>query len=125
MRLPLLTVLTCLLAIAMPGNIIYAKQARSDAADDGVVVEVTLSVDSEGVGKGVYTCDLNIYAPDAINNPQKVSVGLEVIGPIIELSETAMDFEVDYDGPNPDDQVFYISNSGGGTLNWLIEEDWW
>ncbi len=84
---------------------------------------VTVSIDTAGLTAGLYTYDLYVNDPDATNNPQQVSVELDLLGPIITLSETTMTFDADFEGPNPDDQVFHISNSGVGTLNWQITED--
>jgi predicted outer membrane repeat protein len=46
--------------------------------------------------------------------------------PAIQLSNDEFDFYADSSGPNPDPQILSISNSGLGTLNWVIDEtcDW-
>jgi parallel beta-helix repeat protein len=61
-----------------------------------------------------------------MNDPQTVSVDLEVIGPIIGLSQTSFNFKAEENGTDPDDQIFTITNTGGTILNWQITEtcDW-
>jgi len=85
--------------------------------------KVTLSADIAGLTRGDYSCKLTISDPCATNSPQTaVEVILHVIGPIIQLSELEFDFLAKEDRPNPDDQILAISNIGGGTLNWQIDE---
>lgn len=79
MRLLLLTVVTCLLAIAASGNIIHAKQARSEAADDGVVVKVTLSLEGRTVtGK-----------PKVVSAENTFGALFEKSGATLDLEKTA------------------------------------
>ncbi len=84
--------------------------------------EVTLSVDITGMDWGIYDCNLTISDPCAQNNPQIVPVTLTITGPIIELSSSQFQFAAEPGGPNPNDQILTVSNSGGGTLNWQIDE---
>ncbi|MHC4675958.1 MAG: LamG-like jellyroll fold domain-containing protein, partial [Planctomycetota bacterium] len=53
-------------------------------------------------------------------------VTLDVVGPIIELSTSQVEFVAMEGGPDPNEQILTIRNSGGGTLNWEILEscDW-
>lgn len=92
-----------------------------ERASTGEPNEVTLRVDITGLTGGDYNCELTISDPCALNSPQTVEVNLRVIGPIIEVSQSQFEFIANPDTPNPDNQIFYISNSGGGTLNWEIE----
>jgi hypothetical protein len=82
--------------------------------------DVTISVDITVVPWGFYECELTVSDPCAQNDPQSVNVTLDITGPIIELSATEFEFSALEDGPNPDDQVLTIQNSGGGTLDWEI-----
>ncbi len=93
------------------------------SADANDITEVTLSVDITGLAWGNYNCQLTVSDPCAMNSPQIVSVNLDIIGPIIELSDTSFNFFAEEGGINPDDQFFTIRNVGPGTLNWLITED--
>ncbi|MBN1766840.1 MAG: hypothetical protein JW860_16420, partial [Sedimentisphaerales bacterium] len=84
--------------------------------------EVMVSVDPCGLSTGLYYYDLLIYDPNASNSPQSVSVELEVIGPVIELSQTSYSFVYWLGDPIPDDQILSIRNSALGALNWQITE---
>ena len=84
--------------------------------------EVAVSIDVSGLVEGVYTYQLQVIAPDAVNSPQYVSVSL-VIGAILELSSTSFSFLAFLDGAIPADQVLVIGNAGSGILDWSISED--
>jgi len=85
--------------------------------------EVTLSVDTSGLTRGVYDCNLIISDPAAQNSPQIVHVEIIVHAPIIELSETSFGFFSPPDAPDPEPQILSIRNAGGGILNWRIDYD--
>ncbi len=82
---------------------------------------VTLSVDVTGLAVGQYSYAFDVVDPAAMNSPQTVTVELEVIGPIIGVSETSFSYVVYESGTNPDPNVLTISNPGGGTVNWSID----
>ncbi|MCK5175728.1 MAG: BACON domain-containing protein, partial [Planctomycetes bacterium] len=84
---------------------------------------VSLSVDITGLAWGSYSCQLTVSDPGAINSPRIVQVYMEVIGPIIELSESQFKFSALPDGSDPPDRILTIRNSGGATLNWQITVD--
>ncbi|MHC4867899.1 MAG: BACON domain-containing protein, partial [Planctomycetota bacterium] len=89
----------------------------------GEVNDVALSADITGLSIGTYNCVLTISDPNAQNNPETVSVTLEILGPSIEVSSSQFVFAAEPNGPNPADQILTIRNSGAGTLNWQITED--
>jgi hypothetical protein len=89
----------------------------------GEVDDCNVIVDISGLTGGTYNCQLTVDAGTAANSPQIVDVNLIVIGPEIELSSTHFDFTAVAGGANPADQILSISNSGGGTLKWVISED--
>ena len=71
------------------------------------------------------TAYLNPDGAQIINPPAFIDLLLEN-KPAIQLSNDAFEFYADSNGPNPETQILSISNSGLGTLNWVIEEtcDW-
>ncbi len=44
-------------------------------------------------------------------------------GPVLSLSATSFSFSADEGGENPPSQTLQVWNSGGGALDWLIEEE--
>lgn len=94
----------------------------SGSCAPGVPQDVAVSVDITGLVEGSYNCDLLITDPLAENSPQTVSVNLSITPPIIDLSSHTMNFSALLDGPNPANQILMITNTGGGTLNWQIDE---
>ena len=98
----------------------------ANGTSEGEPNDVTISVDIAGLDWGSYNCELTVTDPNAINSPRTIGVTLDVLGPIIKLSESNFEFNGNEDGPNPDDQILAIRNSGAFTLNWQITEecDW-
>lgn len=95
----------------------------SDSLEPNEITEVTLNVDISGLDWGFYDCNLIVSDPCAMYSPQYVSMTLDITGPIIELSASEFVFLADVNGPNPDDKILSIRNSGSGTLNWQIAEE--
>ncbi|MHC4499936.1 MAG: LamG-like jellyroll fold domain-containing protein, partial [Planctomycetota bacterium] len=95
----------------------------NSGSSTGEVNEVTLSVDISGLAAGSYYCELTISDPCALNSPRTVDISLTIIGPIIELSSQQFQFTANLGGPNPEEQILSVSNSGGGTLNWTTSND--
>ncbi|MHC4747465.1 MAG: BACON domain-containing protein, partial [Planctomycetota bacterium] len=95
----------------------------------GETDDVNLSVDVTGLAAGSYSCELFVEDPNVSGDPnepngiQVVDVNLMVVGPVLEVSPSLIEFTALIGGPNPADQVLSISNSGGGTLNWQISEE--
>ena len=83
--------------------------------------DITLSVDIASLTDGNYSYSFEVEDPSAENSPQAITVDLEVIGPILDVSNTEFNFSTDLGGPDPDDQILTISNSGGGTMNWSAD----
>ena len=83
--------------------------------------DVTLSIDITGLSAGPYSYSFDVVDPSAQNNPQTVTVYLDVIGPILEVSSNPVSFSALEGNPNPDPQSITISNPGGGILNWSMD----
>jgi len=82
--------------------------------------DLEVIVDVSGMPGGYYHCGLIITDPAAENSPRTVPVDLHVLGPVMEVSATQVEFFAERGGPNPQDQSFTVQNSGGGTLSWAI-----
>ncbi|MHC4526655.1 MAG: GLUG motif-containing protein, partial [Planctomycetota bacterium] len=82
--------------------------------------DVAVSVDTSGMPKGNYYCDLIVSDPCAENSPQTVQVHLVVHGPDLEVAPGHLEFLAELDEPNVFEQILEVRNDGGGTLNWDI-----
>ena len=82
--------------------------------------EVILTVDPRGLSKGTYRCDLTISDSNASNNPMVLSVSLEIIGPILSVGASELNFQAYIETPITPDQTLSVQNTGGGTLYWEI-----
>ncbi len=80
-----------------------------------------LSVGIAGLANGCYHYEFDVCDPDAYNSPQTVSVNLEVIGPQLTVSSDTFEFTYGEGPAFPTNQVLTLTNSAGGTLNWLAE----
>jgi predicted outer membrane repeat protein len=101
----------------------WLSVSPTSGSSTGEADDAVLSVDISGLSKGTYKCDLTISDPCAINNQQIVTVELVILGPVISLSHSEVDF-VYYKGDgSPAIQVLGITNSGGATLHWNITCD--
>ena len=89
---------------------------------------VTVNVNPAGLGAGTYIGKIKISDPYSVNNPQIVTVQVNVIGLLIRLSQYEFYFNAEQDSNNPA-QVLGISNmgcTGCGELHWKISDpcDW-
>jgi DNA-binding beta-propeller fold protein YncE len=80
---------------------------------------ITVDVNVAGLGVGTY--EANIVVFDG-GSPKPVIVELQVIGPIIGLSDNEFYFSVLEGDDFPANQVLGIQNTGGGVLNWQVSE---
>ncbi len=95
----------------------------TSGSSTGEVNEVTLTVDISGLTAGIYDCNLTITDPCATNSPYIIPVSLTVIGPLIGVSSLEFTFDANEGGTNPANQMLFIDNIGGGTLEWEIAFD--
>jgi hypothetical protein len=85
-----------------------------------------VSVDISGLATGTYSGAVTISDPNAVNNPQSVSVTLEIgvaLPPTIAVSPQSLRFEARVGGQSPASQLIRVRNAGQGTLNYLISDD--
>jgi agmatine deiminase len=83
---------------------------------------VELEVNTSGLTVGTYIDTITVSATGAVNTPQKVIVQLTINEPppAINLSEAFFEFEV-YEGVGITlFDTLFITNGGGGTLNWSV-----
>ena len=89
--------------------------------------EITVTINTTGLAPGTYNEVMTVTSSNADNSPQFVTVEYTVsAGPHISLTPTNLSFLAVQDDPTPTPQTFEISNTGGGTLDWHIDEqiDW-
>ncbi|MHC4154165.1 MAG: right-handed parallel beta-helix repeat-containing protein [Planctomycetota bacterium] len=101
----------------------WLQAIPASGQSSGEANEVALNVDVSGLSPGQHTCQLVVSDPNAWNSPQVVDINLLITGPLIHVSQTELVFRALLDGPNPVDQIFNISNIGGGRLYWSITYD--
>jgi hypothetical protein len=104
----------------------WLEVTPSNGESFGDTNEVVFSIDVSGLNTGSYSCEVIISADETINSPQTLVVNLQVLGPIMRLSEMDFEFSSNEGGVNPGGQILYISNVGEGILDWTIsyECDW-
>ena len=84
---------------------------------------IDVFVDISGLTAGTYNTTITVASANADNSPQTVTVALNITtGPHIELNPTDLSFTAAQYGTLPDDQMFTINNTGGGTLDWYVDE---
>jgi len=89
----------------------------------GETNEVVLSVETSGLTKGLYNCELTVNAGGVFNSPQTVLITLDLFEPVIEINPEQIEFSSTEGQRHPDDQLLNIFNSGTGTLGWWISSD--
>ncbi|MBN2409763.1 MAG: hypothetical protein JXE07_08500 [Candidatus Aminicenantes bacterium] len=94
----------------------------------GQTVEHTVSVDKTALTAGpeAYTAVITISSLQAVNNPQKVTVTLnlsEQPPPEISVTPNSVTFSAAAGGSNPPSQTIRVRNSGQGTLEYTISSD--
>jgi hypothetical protein len=86
----------------------------------------SLAVNVAGLSAGTYNAAVTIAASNAVNSPQTVNVTLTIgttVPPTIAVSPTSLSFNARVGGSNPATQKIKVSNSGSGTLNYVITDD--
>jgi len=83
---------------------------------------ITVTVDPTGLNAGEYETMIRISAPDAFNSPRTAAVHMTITSnqPILSINKTTLNFVAEYQGFDPWDQGFTVSNTGQGTLNWEL-----
>ena len=86
---------------------------------------VQVSIESQSLPLGTYTASVTVRAEGAENSPQSISVGLVIKqnAPVLEVSPSALSFEMDEEGDAPDSKTFAIRNTGGRTMDWQVSAD--
>jgi predicted outer membrane repeat protein len=100
----------------------WIKLSPSSGVSTGQIDSVTLAADINNVAPGVYNALLTITGQYASNSPKTVPVSLTVPEPYISALPK-LQFSANEDSPKPAAQIIAITNGGGGTLNWEIDED--
>lgn len=96
--------------------------AESESAEKTHTVTANIS----GLKAGAYTGTITITDANASNSPHDVKVSLNVTKeppPEICKDRNVLSFEAMLGGADPSSQSFFIENSGGGTLNYVIDWD--
>jgi hypothetical protein len=86
----------------------------------------SVSVKTSGLGTGAYTANITISDPNAANNPQVISVTLQIgtaLPPMISVTPLDLLFSAQRGGANPPQQRIRIRNAGQQTLNYALTYD--
>jgi len=94
----------------------------------GQIIEHAISINKEGLAAQDedYTATITITSSQAYNNPQTVSISLNVSEePPAEIwvSTKQLNFSAEEDGPNPSPQTFKIKNTGTAALDYKITKN--
>jgi hypothetical protein len=92
----------------------------------GNEVAHSLTVNKAGLATGTYNAVVTIADSNAVNSPQVVNVTLTIgtsAPPAIAVSPSSLTFNARVGGSNPATQKIKVSNSGSGTLNYVITDD--
>jgi uncharacterized protein (TIGR03437 family) len=85
----------------------------------------TLSVDQTGLAPGLYQTSLPINSPQALNNPQTITITLNLAAPdaasAAELTPRGMIFLAQQGLRQPQPQTLSISNRGAGPLSFGLQ----
>ena len=87
---------------------------------------VTVSVNPSGLSAGSYSGNITVSAAGADGSPKTVAVTLTVEGtgtPILSVSREGLNFGYILGQGAPPSQVFRVTNSGTGALNWSASKD--
>jgi hypothetical protein len=88
--------------------------------------DVAVSVDISTLSAGDYGGEMSVSAPGADGSPKTISVSLQITPPgqpELAVDPTMLTFWGVEGGSNPPDQSVEVWNTGGGSLNWSIQED--
>lgn len=98
--------------------------SSADGTITGQVDTITVDYDPTGLGEGIYNGTITVESGDADDgSPQTIDVQLEIqAAPALDASPADLTAECDL-GENPGNDVFEVSNSGGGTLEYTISDD--
>ncbi|NLH18139.1 MAG: hypothetical protein GX455_16305 [Phycisphaerae bacterium] len=84
--------------------------------------EIPIRMNLSGMDWGTYTSALMVSSPQSLYDPKTVPVTLKITGPKMQLSASTVSFRAGQGLPNPATKSIMVSNVGGGTLDWLIEQ---
>lgn len=100
----------------------------ASGTSNGQSNEHVIAVNKDGLAaqESNYTAALTVTSSQAYNNPQRVSVSLEISQeppPEIAVTPPALTFACQIGSGNPSAQTITIRNSGQSTLNYAITDD--
>jgi hypothetical protein len=107
-------------------NADWLSITENSGTSTGQAINHNISVDKSSLSaKDEYTAKILITSSEAYNNPQKVNVSLTISDdedkhPEIQFSPTNLAFTAQVGGNNPSSKNIFVSNSGEGTLDYLI-----
>ncbi|MDH7512490.1 MAG: hypothetical protein QHH14_06060, partial [Clostridiales bacterium] len=100
----------------------------ASGTSNGQINEHAIAVNKEGLAAQAskYTATITVTSSQAYNNPQRVSVNLEISKeppPEIAVNPPALAFAIQFGSGNPAPQTISIRNSGKSTLAYTITDD--
>jgi hypothetical protein len=107
----------------------WLKVAPPSGVSEGAQKNHNVSVDIAGLAAGTHQGTITITDINATNNPQTVSVNLQIskeAPPQIWVSTKTLSFSAEESAGNPAAKTFQVRNTGEGTLNYQItwDESW-
>lgn len=83
--------------------------------------DLLISIDISGLGEGEYAHSFDLVNSDDLDNPETVTVELEILGPDLYVSNIQFTFLATEGAEDPNVQTLTVSNVGGGMLNWSLD----
>jgi hypothetical protein len=99
----------------------------STSGGDGTSVgeEDTISISYDGVAsltEGVYEAVVSVDSTQINKSPADLFITLNVVGPVMTLSESAFTHDIGFGGSIADD-TFTVANTGGGSFSYTVSDD--
>jgi len=98
----------------------WIQVSPTSGASTGEWDKIKVSVDLSLLSAGTFQGKIRIQGENAPNSPQVLTITLNILGPIIKLNKSSLNFEATAGGSNPSVQQFSIRNSGLGILRYQI-----
>ncbi len=106
-------------------NADWISCSPTNGTSTGETDTITINFNTSGLNPGSYNATITVSDANATNNPQTISVSLNVSPsntPVIELSTNSF-YKSCNEGENAPSDTFTVKNSGSGTLNYTITTD--
>jgi len=106
-------------------NVTWLSVTQTSGSSTGEADTINVNYNTSDLPSGSYNATITVSDPNATNDPQTVAVTLNVSStgtPAITLSKTSLTPSATV-GSSPSNDTFTVSNSGGGTLSYSVNDN--